>query len=395
MKRHPVIIVIGAISAAALLGAFILLLWKGPWWADGSQFGRGLTPGEGAVVTGFRTTIVAFGAGILAAGSLAYTHLNHKQSRESFTQSQKNFTEQAELTRESLRQSERNSAQQAETSREGQVTERYVSAIHLIASDNQTEQLGGIYSLERIMRDSTKDHDTVVEVLAAFIRQHAKIDPGRATSSDPVQAALDVLARRPEREEPFDIDLRRTVLAGCTIKNADLRKVNLHMADLTDVAFQECDLSFSNITQANLLRCRFSKCTLTQTELDYSEIAGTSFLSGAADQLSAVSTTFTDCRFANIDLNHAFFESAIFHNVKFRGSNLDRADFGDACLFKTNFSPRANLTLNLLLGAHIFQSTILPKALQGNPEIEARVRRVEEEWDDMRHAHSSDSGRTA
>ncbi|MGW2044148.1 pentapeptide repeat-containing protein [Streptomyces sp. NPDC001858] len=391
MKRRIVTISISAISAALLLGTFILLLWKGPWWADGSQFGRGLTPGEGAVVTGFRTTIVAFGAGILAAGSLAYTHLNHKQSRESFLKSQENFTEQAELTRESLRHSERNSTQQAEISREGQVTERYVSAIRLIASDNQTEQLGGIYSLERIMRDSTKDHDTVVEVLAAFIRQHAKIDSERILSSDPVQAALDVLARRPEREEPFDIDLRRTTLTGCTIRNADLRRLNLYMADLTDVVFQECDLSFSNITQAKIVRCRFSKCTLKRAELDYSEVTETSFLGGEAHELSAVSTEFTRCRFGHMDLDRAFFESAILHHTNFRGSNLERVDFGDACLFGVHLSPRANPPLNSLLGAHIFKSTTLPKALHGNPEIEARVRRVEDEWDDRKHSHSTDS----
>ncbi|MFF1721106.1 pentapeptide repeat-containing protein [Streptomyces sviceus] len=390
MKRRIVTISI-CISAALLLGAFIILLWKGPWWADGSQFGRGLTPGEGAIVTGFRTTIVAFGAGILAAGSLAYTHLNHKQSRESFLKSQENFTEQAELTRESLRHSERSSRQQAEISREGQVTERYVSAIRLIASDNQTEQLGGIYSLERIMRDSAKDHDTVVEVLAAFIRQHAKPTPEGTASSDPVQAALDVLARRPEREEPFEIDLRRTTLTGCTIEGADLRRLNLYMADLTDVTFQECDLSFSDMANTKLLRCRFSKCTLTRAELDNAKVTETYFLAGEAHQLSAVGAEFTGIRFRQMNLDGAFFDDAILHHTSFRGTNLEEVEFGNACLFGTHLSPRANPPLNSLLKAFIFKSTTLPKALQGLPEIEARVQQVEEEWDDTRHSHSTDS----
>ncbi|WP_189775126.1 pentapeptide repeat-containing protein [Streptomyces tauricus] len=390
MRRRIFTISLGA-ATALLLGVFIILLWKGPWWADGSQFGRGLTPGEGAVVTGFRTTIVAFGAGILAAGSLAYTHLNHKQSRESFLKSQENFTEQAELTRESLLQSERNATQQAEISREGQVTERYVSAIRLIASENTTEQLGGIYSLERIMRDSAKDHNTVVEVLAAFIRQHAKQNPEGENSSDPIQAALDVLARRPKREEPFEIDLRRIVLYGCTISHADLQSVNLYKAILTDVVFQECDLSFSDISHATLLRCRFSRCTLKRAEIDYATVTESSFLAGKAHELSAVNTNFTRCRFATIDLDHAYFESTSFHQSTFKRSNLESADFGDACLHRTNFSPQSNPPLNSLLGAHIFRSTVLPRVFHGNREIEARILKVEEGWDDARHSHSEHS----
>ncbi|WP_405520097.1 pentapeptide repeat-containing protein [Streptomyces canus] len=388
MKRRIVTIAIGAISTALLLSAFTLLLWKGPWWADGSQFGRGLTPGEGAIVTGFRTTIVAFGAGILAAGSLAYTHLNHKQSRESLLRSQENFAEQAELTRESLRQSENNATQQAEISREGQVTERYVAAIRLIASENPTEQLGGIYSLERIMRDSAKDHNTVVEVLAAFIRQHAKSVPGMSYSGDPIQAALDVIARRPDREEQFDIDLRRVALFGCTIDSADLRNVNLYKAELTDVAFEECNLSYADMTQTTLVRCRFNRCELTEVELGFGEVTQTTISGGTAHELYATQTNFTNCRFFHTDLKNSDFEGADLHNAYFRRANLEGVDFTDSCLFGTHFSPQSNPSLILLLRAHIFTSTRLPKALDGNSEVAGRIQQTEEEWRDTRHTHS-------
>jgi hypothetical protein len=35
-------------------------------------------------------------------------------------------------------------------------------------------RIGGIYALERIARDSAKDHPTVMEVLNAFIRDHSR-----------------------------------------------------------------------------------------------------------------------------------------------------------------------------------------------------------------------------
>ncbi|MFE9287414.1 pentapeptide repeat-containing protein [Streptomyces olivaceus] len=393
MQKRAPMLAAGAVVTILLLGTFVILLWKGPWWADGGHFGQGLTPGEGAVVTGFRTTIVAFGAGILAAGSLAYTHLNHRQAREAHNQSQENFTEQAELTRDSLRQSEINAARQAEISREGQVTERYVAAIHLIASENKTEQLGGIYSLERIMRDSVKDHNTVVEVLAAFIRQHAQ-EPSdeSAYPRDTVQAALDVLARRPEREEPFVIDLRRVSLHDCTVRDANLREVNFYAAKFTRVVFQACNLSHADMMNASIEVCRFSKCDLTEVELDHSTITNTSFLAGAAPRLSAVFATFTSCRFNHMNLEGAYFESASLHRVHFRGSELSRADFGDACLYGSHFSNRSKLMLNLLLGSYIFSTTTLPENLRENVEVKARIRQVEQNWDDgIQHGHTVNS----
>ena len=40
-------------------------------------------------------------------------------------------------------------------------------------SDNLDVRIGGIYALERIARDSARDHSTIMEVLAAFIREHS------------------------------------------------------------------------------------------------------------------------------------------------------------------------------------------------------------------------------
>lgn len=389
MKKRIASIAIGVMAATLLLGTFTILLWKGPWWSDGAHFGRGLTPGEGAVITGFRTSVVALGAGILAAGSLAYTHLNHRQGREAFTKSQENFTEQAELTRESLRQSESNAIRQAEIAREGQVTDRYVSAIHLIASENETEQLGGIYSLERIMHDSTKDHNTVVEVLAGFIRQHAKPRKGLTRSSDPVQAALGALSRRPKREEPFHIDLRRVTLSECTIENAEFRNINLRGANLTDIAFQECNLSLANLTSTIISQCRFSKCNMTRIELDEAKIQQTSFFSGEAQELSGSNAGFTDCRISHTNLKGAYLDASTLHGTIFRRTNLEAVDFEDACLFGVTFSRNSNPELNSLLGAKIFSSTKLPDKMNGNREIKARIRQVEEERSDAIHSHSS------
>jgi hypothetical protein len=65
-----------------------------------------------------------------------------------------------------------------QVNREGQITERYTRAIDQLGSNKDLEiRLGGIYALERIARDSARDHWTVMEVLTAYVRQHAPWPP--------------------------------------------------------------------------------------------------------------------------------------------------------------------------------------------------------------------------
>ncbi|MEJ8672946.1 pentapeptide repeat-containing protein [Streptomyces sp. MS1.AVA.1] len=213
----------GGIGGAVVFSA--ALIW-GPWLFEGKHVRDDtLAPSAGIIVTGFRTMLVALGAGAVAALGLHYTHKSHKQTEALFEHTREKDREQAELTRE------------------GQVTERYVEAIKLVASGNLTERLGGIYALERIMRDSEKDHATVVEVLAAFVRQHSPWRPDAGTGAtelevrpaDDVQAALTVLGRRPEREEAFRIDLRRTDLRGADLVRARLQRMVMNKAHLEGV----------------------------------------------------------------------------------------------------------------------------------------------------------------
>ena len=72
-----------------------------------------------------RGRLVAFGAGLFAAGALIYTARNYSLSQQ------------------------------------GQVTDRYTKAIDQLGPDKGLDvRIGGIYALERIARDSPRDHPT-------------------------------------------------------------------------------------------------------------------------------------------------------------------------------------------------------------------------------------------
>ncbi|MEU3665522.1 pentapeptide repeat-containing protein [Streptomyces virginiae] len=237
---------------------YALLLWKGPWWFDGPHLRkRDLQPADGVVITGFRTMVVALGVGATAIIGLVYTHRSHQHALDQFRHTREKDRETSDLTRE------------------GQVTGRYVEAIKLLATQDEEkdgrtssklmERLGAIYALERIMHDSSKDHDTVVQVLSAFVRQSAPIpDPDLATMEPPpsvpddVQAALTVLGRRPKRRESQQIDLSFTALWRADLSRSDFSHANFYGAemqyvDLTRTVLQGAQLGGANLEQARLI----------------------------------------------------------------------------------------------------------------------------------------------
>ena len=106
-----------------------------------------------------------------------------------------------------------------------------------IGSDKLAVRIGGIYALERIARDSARDHPAGMEVLTAFIREHSHKewpppgpDGGELVPSprSDVQAAVTVVGRRDAKR-----DIRRINLVG-----ADLVGANLADADLTGAYLQ-------------------------------------------------------------------------------------------------------------------------------------------------------------
>src|SRR6516165_152732 len=91
----------------------------------------------------------------------------------------------------------RNTNKLAGLTEQGQLTDRYTKAIEQLGSDKLDVRIGGIYALERVARDSVSYHPTVMEVLAAFIRERSHEpwpDPER-TPPD-LQASLTVIVRR-------------------------------------------------------------------------------------------------------------------------------------------------------------------------------------------------------
>jgi hypothetical protein len=174
---------------------------------------------------------------------------------------------------------------------EGQITERFTRAIEQLGTYKVEVQLGGIFALERIARESQLDHWTIMEVLTAYVRENAgwsgdenngnvdsensHLNSGRPTID--IQAIMTVIGRRSwastETENGKFLNLRKTDLRHMDLRNANLvaanlRGVNLEGANLMDADLTRAFLGEANLRGANLVRANLEGAHLAGADLE-------------------------------------------------------------------------------------------------------------------------------
>ncbi|MDG4787155.1 pentapeptide repeat-containing protein [Micromonospora sp. WMMD1102] len=176
--------------------------------------------------------------------------------------------------------------EQVRLAERGQVTERFSRAIDQLGQagdDKLAIRLGGIYALERLMRDSPPDEPAVIEVLCAFVRIAAPrprpLTLGEVLPSRPdVRAAVTVLARRPEPDatENVRLDLTGTLLGlqGIHMPAADLSRAYLFNADLRYADLSRADLHDAGLSRADLRYADLSGADLRDTDLRDTDLRG-------------------------------------------------------------------------------------------------------------------------
>ena len=74
--------------------------------------------------------------------------------------------------------------EQTNADRQRRITESFSKAVEQLGSDKLEVRLGGIYSLERISKESPDDYWTVMENLTAFVRERSRRNEAERTSQD-------------------------------------------------------------------------------------------------------------------------------------------------------------------------------------------------------------------
>src|SRR5215211_7419711 len=153
-----------ALLAGLLLIALILALTAGIRWYVSPENQLSIVQRKDLVqgLASAGQALAVFLTGAVGLIGLFFTWQNTSQARES-TQRTLELTEQ------------------------GQITDRFTKAIEQLGATNGGEgknlevrlevRLGGIYALERISKESEDDYWPIMEILSAYVRQHAIYDP--------------------------------------------------------------------------------------------------------------------------------------------------------------------------------------------------------------------------
>jgi hypothetical protein len=124
------------------------------------------------------------------------------------------------------------------------ITESFSKATEQLGNDKVEVRLGGIYTLERISRESSDDYWTVMETLCAFVRERARRSEPETTSSETVEPPTDIAAvlavtvrrdeknQRRESEKGWRLNFHGTDLSGANLSGAKLHGAKLHGANL-------------------------------------------------------------------------------------------------------------------------------------------------------------------
>ncbi|MER6810148.1 pentapeptide repeat-containing protein [Spirillospora sp. NPDC000708] len=192
------------------------------------------------------------------------------------------------------------------SSRQGQITDRYTKAVEQLGSPQQEVRLGAIYALDRLASDSSRDHNTIMDVLAAYVRVHAPA-PRTPTPREPtadVQAALTVLVGNDRTRQPHPLDLH-----AVRIPDADLA------SSASNSARRDTYFHGPYLTVTQLRHAGWYVADLRGAILENADLSGAAL--GAADLGSS-------------DLRHAVLRNAHLHGARLHGADLTGAQLKGA-----------------------------------------------------------------
>ncbi|MER7410737.1 pentapeptide repeat-containing protein [Streptomyces cacaoi] len=289
--------------------------------------------------------------------------------------------------------------------REGQITDRYTSAVDNLGDKAAEVRLGGIYALQRIMKDSPRDQSSVVDVLSAYVRTHARgqtaQDAGSGRPAADVQAAFEVLARRdPHRDGRSTVDLREAHLANVSVRgtgragsSADggvrpgTDTARLPGANLSGAVLESANLAGARMNGDYLVGTRLTEADLPRADLRSSWLVGARLDDARLNGADLHGARAIDASLRNADLRGADLRNTDLRGVDLTGADLTGADLRGAYLrtqrVRTAHGKRlpytsrrsVAVTAHQLRKAKLDDHTVLPPEVADDPTLHRRQHR--------------------
>ena len=246
---------------------------------------------------------------------------------------------------------------------------------------NLEVRLGAIYALERVARDSKRDHWPIMEVLCAYIRNpqncgrpsifnktlgsdaEAKWHDDMPALRVDVQAALSVIGRRSQRQRDIEKENSWTL----DLSGANLQRARIEAGDFSNARFSGAHLDRAHFKDANFENADFSDCSLAEMTFRNARLRSANFNEAVARFLRVEhsdlrvawlgNTELEWSRFDDSDLTCTSFEWSHLSNISFERSDLSGASFCLAKLKKIEFKEGCNFESALFIRADLSQAS--------------------------------------
>ncbi len=258
---------------------------------------------------------------------------------------------------------------QLQVQERGQITDRYSKAVEQLAEDDKLAiRLGGIFALEKIAMDNSKDYlDPVVEVLCAFVRERHPVpreddakDGPAPTEVNAICSVLCRLTRRSEAALPISLQgtyLHSVLMPFCNLANANLSGANLTRANLTKANLTEANLTKANLTEASVTHSFLKYANLTKANLTSANLTNSNFY-----YANLTGANLTRAKLTRAALTRADYDSGYLgglagpKNADLTGTNLTDADIPPGQLTKTQLEAARNVPQHLKDAVEIEES---------------------------------------
>jgi len=241
----------------------------------------------------------------------------------------------------------RYSQESLKLTRDNQITELFARALEQFDRDNNNSlaHQGALYSLERIARESKKDHWPIIQLMTAYVREKAVWQEERSQDAADVQvkpapAIQAILTALGQRNTAFEntsqhIDLSKTDLRGAHMPDARLKRANLSETHLEGAILSGAHLEGADLWGAHLRSAYLGKAHLQKADL------------------------------SNADLENTTLREANLKEANLRGAKLKAADFTEAKLTKARLQENdledvPSLTPEQIRAAHISKNVGRP-----------------------------------
>ncbi|MHB8103192.1 MAG: pentapeptide repeat-containing protein [Methanosarcina sp.] len=322
----------------AILLAAISLLWLPILQV--SQYPINNATEQATLENQFRTTLAQILGGVAIGISLYYTHKRISATEKSLIIAQ-----------------------------EGQITERFTRAIDQLGNKKLEVRLGGIYSLERISKESKDDYWPIMEILTAYVRRNSSVNVDEssyeycwidAPISTDIQDNEITKKRAPEvKQLSLDIQAVLTVLGRrkYTYNNEEFERLNLsktflNRLTLSGAHFEGTDFKYSYLQRAFLERIHFENAKFTFAHLEVAELRECNLEGASFENGHFEGAYITKSNLKNIFSRDANLEEVNFVFSNLEGAYLQGANLKKAILLHANFGG-ANLAGANLAGANL------------------------------------------